>query len=86
MRSDRTLRFVNERLTTIQIIYYMPKHVHLVQEFIWQFNDVPPKFPRAIKFVDYWRTNIEAIIKEIYLANARISNNELINAKDILKF
>lgn len=86
MISNRNLRFVDERLTTIQIFYYMPKHVHLVQEFVWQFNDVPPKFMRAHQFLNYWKDNIEAVIKEIYLANATISNNKFVNAKDLLKF
>mgnify|MGYP003341375052 CR=1 FL=1 len=85
MNSKRDLRFVNERLTTIQIFYYMPKHVHLIQEFVWQFNDNPPIFPRAHEFLNYWHKNIEAIIKEIYLANATISNNAFVNAKELLK-
>lgn len=85
MKSKRDLDFVNDRLTTIQIFYYMPKHIHLVQEFTWQFNDHPPIFPRAHQFLNYWKDHIEAVIKEIYLANATISRNEFVNAKDILK-
>jgi uncharacterized protein Usg len=86
MRSNRNLDFLNERVTTIQIYYYMPKHIHLVQEFVWQFNDIPPIFPRAHKFLNYWKSNIDAVIKEIYLANSAISNNKFVNAKDLLKF
>jgi uncharacterized protein Usg len=85
MTYNRKLEFVDERLTTIQIFYYMPKHIHLVQEFVWQFNDVPPKFNRAHEFLNYWKSNIDAVIKEIYLANATISNNTFINAKDLLR-
>ena len=85
MNYNRKLAFVDERLTTIQIFYYMPKHVHLVQEFVWQFNDTPPKFIRAHEFLNYWKNNIDAVIKEIYLANATISNNKFINAKDLLR-
>lgn len=54
-----------ERLTTVQILYYLPDYENLVQEFIWQTLDLKPTFPRVNRFVTYWHENIEARIKEI---------------------
>ena len=39
------------RLTTAQVLYYMPDHPRLIQEFTWQTLDVAPEFPRIQPFV-----------------------------------
>ncbi len=54
-----------QRLTTVQILYYLPDYENLVQEFVWQTLDLKPTFPRVNQFVTYWHENIEARIKEI---------------------
>lgn len=52
---------------TVDIFYYMPDYNSLIQEFIWQTTDVKPDYPRVHKFLNYWKDNIDAIIKEIVL-------------------
>jgi uncharacterized protein Usg len=59
----------DERLTTIQIYYYIPDYQSLLQEFIWQTVDRQPDFPRSHQFLDHWRIHIEARIHTIYLAH-----------------
>lgn len=59
----------DERLTTLQIFYYIPDYQYLLQEFTWQFVDYQPEFPRAHKFMDHWKQNVEARIHTIYLAH-----------------
>lgn len=56
-------------LTTIQIYYYMLDYNSVINEFIWQTMDVKPKFPRIHQFLNYWRVNIDATIKEILLSH-----------------
>lgn len=58
------------RMTTIDIFYYRPDYQSLVQEFVWQTLDIPPRFPRIELFLDHWRKNIDAVIKEIFLSTA----------------
>jgi uncharacterized protein Usg len=58
-----------ERLTTIQVFYYIPDYQTLLQEFTWQFVDYQPEFPRAHQFIEHWRDHIEARIHTIYLAH-----------------
>jgi len=67
--------------STIRVYYYIPDYVDLIQEFWWQTLDHPPNYPRIHKFLDFWKLNIEAVIKEI-----EISSNETITYRkaDIL--
>lgn len=60
---SRQLR--GQRLTTAEVIYYMPDHPALLQRFMWQTLDLPPEFPRIHKFLDYWRREIDAVIHSV---------------------
>jgi uncharacterized protein Usg len=54
-----------KRLTTAEVIYYMPDHPALLQRFLWQTLDLPPEFPRVHRFLDYWSKEIEAVIHSV---------------------
>ncbi len=56
------------RLTTAHIIYHMPDHVHLLQEFIWQDYDLAPHFPHLKKFLDFWTHEIEGKLHSVLVA------------------
>jgi uncharacterized protein Usg len=43
------------RLTTAEVLYYMPDHPQLLQSFLWQTYDAAPDYPRLMKFLDHWR-------------------------------
>ena len=60
---SRQLR--GQRLTTAEVIYYMPDHPTLLQRFMWQTLDLPPEFPRICKFLDFWRREIDAVIHSV---------------------
>jgi uncharacterized protein Usg len=49
----------------VDIFYYRPDHPLLIQEFVWGFDDVPPELVRVHQFLNYWKNNIDAVIKEI---------------------
>ena len=53
------------KLTTLQVIYFMPDYRNLLNEFVWQFLDINPAYPRAHKFLLYWKDAIDAPIKEV---------------------
>lgn len=59
-----------ERTTTIQVFYYRPDFHSIIQEFVWQTDDVPPQFPRTKRFLDHWHRNIDAVIQQILLSYA----------------
>jgi len=53
------------RLTTAEVIYYLPDHPALLQRFLWQTLDLPPEFPRVCAFLDFWRREIDAVIHSV---------------------
>ena len=40
-------------LTTARILYRMPDHPSVLQEFIWQTYDLAPEFPELTRFVTF---------------------------------
>lgn len=66
--ADEDFRNMIERgysMMNVGILYYMPDHHFIVQEFYWQTLDLAPRYNRVRQFLDYWRSNIEAVIKEV---------------------
>jgi uncharacterized protein Usg len=59
-------------LTTAHIIYRMPDHRHLLQDFIWQQLDTFPDFPVLDGFLSFWEETIEGPIHSVTVAHARL--------------
>ena len=59
-----------ERLTTTQVLYYMPDSPSLLQEFVWQTLDLAPEYPRIHRFLDFWRREIDAVIHSVTVGSA----------------
>lgn len=59
-------------LTTAQIIYQLPDHPSLCQEFVWQEYDLYPKFPELSKFLAFWEEKIEGPLKSVVIGHARL--------------
>lgn len=54
-----------ESLITLRIYYVIPGCQFVIQEFLWQTMDLRPRFPRVHHFLDHWRREIDAVIKEV---------------------
>lgn len=67
--ADLEQQLKHYRLTTAQILYHMPDHENLLQEFIWQNYDLDPKFPELLKFLTFWRKEIEGSLHSVYVAH-----------------
>ena len=65
-------------LTTAEILYYLPDHRELLQSFIWQDYDIAPRFPKLIKFLDFWTHNLDGP-----LASVRVAHRSLIGAAEM---
>ena len=65
-------------LTTAEILYRMPDHMDLLQSYIWQDYDLAPRFPRLIKFLDFWSHNLDGP-----LASVRVAHNPLVGAAEM---
>ncbi len=57
-------------LTTAEIMYRIPDHRSLLQTFIWQDYDLAPRFPKLIKFLDFWAHNLDGPLAEVRVAHA----------------
>lgn len=79
------IRYSDIRITTIQIYYYMPNYTNILQEFVWQTEDMIPEFPKVHKFLWHWKNNIVAPIESINLSYSDpFGRTRYINCKDIL--
>ncbi len=73
MRTDEfETQLKGGRLTTAEVLYYMPDHPKLLQSFMWQTLDVAPDYPRVHSFLDYWRKEIQAVIHSVRLSTMGI--------------
>lgn len=70
--ADLQAQLRNYRLTTANILYHMPDHAHLLQEYIWQDYDIAPKFPKLKNFLDFWTREIDGKIHSVYVAKKEI--------------
>lgn len=66
------LRLKGYSLVTVNVLYYMPDHRSIVNEFIWQTMDIKPRYPRIEQFLDHWRKEIDAIIKEVMISDSPV--------------
>ena len=69
---EMRLRLNGWRLTTAEVLYYMPDHPKLLQSFIWQTLDLAPKYPRIHKFLAYWHREIDAVIHSVQVGNSQL--------------
>jgi uncharacterized protein Usg len=65
-------------LTTAEILYYLPDHRDLLQTFIWQDYDLAPRFPKLIRFLDFWTHNLDGP-----LASVRVVHRAIIGAAEM---
>jgi uncharacterized protein Usg len=84
--SDRDLarQLAGERLTTAEVLYYLPDHPAVLQRFTWQTLDISPSFPRIHRFLNFWRTDIEAVIHSVTVcANGLVAPARLSIAREV---
>ena len=58
------------RLSTAEILYWMPDHPSVLQSFVWQQYDMPPEFPELHQFPGFWKDNIDATLHTVRVACA----------------
>lgn len=70
LRGDLGAQLGGQRLTTAEVLYYIPDHPSLLQTFLWQTLDEAPDFPRIQKFLEFWRREIDAVIHSVAISSA----------------
>ena len=70
--TDLQLQCAEWRLTTAEILYRMPDHLSMLQTFIWQKLDIPPRFPELHKFLDFWDRHIEGPLHSVRVGHVEV--------------
>ena len=70
----------------LNLVYYMPDHKNLVQEFIWQTKDIVPDLPRIHKFLKFWKNNIDAPIQEVKVSYSNNYKEQIIRNVSLYKW
>ena len=70
--SNLHLQLRNYRLTTAEILYYLPDHPSVLQSFVWQNMDLAPAFPVLHRFLDFWAGNIEGKLHSVRVASVKL--------------
>jgi len=55
-------------LTTAEILYRLPGYPRLLQSYIWQDFDLAPKFPKLLRFLNFWDYG-PGLLLDPYMAN-----------------
>ena len=55
----------------LRVYYWMPDYNNILQEFMWQLNDVVHEYPRVHRFLNHWHENIEAVIETVEVSHGR---------------
>jgi uncharacterized protein Usg len=63
-------------LVTAHIVYRMPDHLSVLQDFIWQDYDLFPDFPALVKFLRFWQAEIEGPLYSVSVGH--VSNRATI--------
>lgn len=53
------------RLTTAEIVYYMPDHPAFLQTYLWQEYDCPPNYPKLLRFLEFWNQSLEGKLHSV---------------------
>lgn len=56
-------------LTTANILYRLPDHPAILQNYVWQEYDLHPKFPELRKFLDFWTAKLEGALHSVTVAH-----------------
>ena len=70
----RFVRFEDWQLTTAEILYRMPDHPGVLQSFVWQDLDSAPGFPVLLRFLDFWRREIDGPLHSVRVASAALTH------------
>lgn len=65
-----TLLLPKRELVTMMVLYYMPAHPLILQEFLWQTRDIIPQLPRVHRFLNFWRRELDAPIHSVLVSAA----------------
>ncbi|MBV8568067.1 MAG: usg protein [Methylobacteriaceae bacterium] len=59
-------------LTTANILYRLPDHPVILQEYVWQQYDLAPQFPELHRFLAFWEKSLDGRLHSVRVAHKRL--------------
>ena len=59
---------MTRRPILLTVVHYMPDFPSVTQEFYWQTEDELPELARIHRFLNHWKSNIEAPIHGVLVS------------------
>ena len=56
-------------LTTAGILYRLPDHPAILQEYVWQDYDLAPGFPELNRFLSFWTAGLKGAVYRVTVAH-----------------
>jgi uncharacterized protein Usg len=57
-------------LATAEILYRLPDYPSILQTYIWQDLDEPPRFPVLRGFLDFWNAKLDGKLFKVTVASS----------------
>jgi uncharacterized protein Usg len=76
--SDVQRQLAGYGLTTAGILYRLPDHPSILQEYVWQDYDLAPRFPELNRFLAFWQAKLEGALYRV-----RVSHQALIRPAEL---
>ena len=84
-KSETELMLKGYGLTTAEMTYHMPDHIHVLNTFVWQDYALAPDHPRLFEFIGFWQREIEGPLHSVRFTHRKmISPGEWRNVKGVL--
>ena len=59
-------------LTTAELFYRMLDYPSVLNTFVWQDYDIAPDHDRLMRFIDYWKEEIEGALHSVRFTHRRL--------------
>ncbi len=70
--SETELMLKGYGLTTAEIFYRMPDYRNVLNTFVWQDYDLAPDHDRLMKFIDFWKAEIEGPLHSVRFTHRKL--------------
>ena len=74
-QSETELMLKGYGLTTAEFFYRMPDYTHVLNTFVWQDYDIAPDHPRLLKFIDFWKAEIEGPLHSVRFTHRKMMSS-----------
>lgn len=70
--SEIALKLQGYSLTTAEILYRIPDHRSILQQYVWQEYDLFPRFPRLTHFLAFWKRELDGPLYRVVVAHQNL--------------